>query len=332
MGDETKDSLKRQMERKRRVKRIKSGIVLTLFGWILVSMILSIILFCKVNSLEHKMEDLLTSSAQKTESTQVEAEMNANPPAVSKTELYSKEEDNSNDETTDEENILASSITVDDANLAEEGDTLKVYLTFDDGPSDNTAEILDILERYNVKATFFVIAQEDEQYVDAYQRIVNEGHTLAMHSYTHQYAQVYSSLESFQEDVTRLHDFLYDITGIDCKYYRFPGGSSNRVSGSRLPSFIHYLNDEGITYYDWNISNGDATSQVYTSDELVQNVMNDVTKYKTSVVLMHDTTDKHTTVEALAKLIESLMAIHAEILPIDDNTTLVQHIHADSVG
>ena len=328
MGEQANDGLKQQRERKRRVKRLKTGIVLTLFGWILISMILCIYLLVKVSSLESKLEILLTSSTQ---STQVEAEENANPPDVSKTELYDENEEEASDETTDEEDILASSITVDDANLAEAGDTLKVYLTFDDGPSDNTAEILDILQQYNVKATFVVIAKDDEESVRMYQRIVNEGHTLAMHSYTHKYSEIYSTLDTFKNDVNSLRDFLYDVTGIECKYYRFPGGSSNRVSGANLTSFIQYLNGEEITYFDWNVSSGDATSQAYTSEELVANVMNDVTKYKTSIVLMHDASNKDATVESLGSMIESLQGLGAEILPIDDNTTLVQHVHADSV-
>lgn len=116
---------------------------------------------------------------------------------------------------------------------------------------------------------------------------------------------------------------------MDCKYYRFPGGSSNQVSNSDMREFIRYLNDRGITYYDWNVSSGDATSQAYTADELIQNVMGDVTKYKTSVVLMHDSAVKPATVEALPALIEQLQGIGAEILPIDENTATVHHVSID---
>ena len=89
-----------------------------------------------------------------------------------------------------------------------------------------------------------------------------------------------------------------------------------------MREFIRYLNGRGITYYDWNVSSGDATSQAYTADELIQNVMGDVTKYKTSVVLMHDSAVKPATVEALPALIEQLQGIGAEILPIDENTAI----------
>ena len=98
-----------------------------------------------------------------------------------------------------------------------------------------------------------------------------------------------------------------------------------------MTQFIAYLNEQGITYFDWNVSSGDATSQAYTPDELVENVMTDVVKYKTSIVLMHDAEAKISTVKALEPMIEALQGMGAEILPIDENTTVVQHISAVSV-
>ena len=207
----------------------------------------------------------------------------------------------------------------------------KVALTFDDGPSDNTAAILDTLAKYNVKATFFVVGKTDDQSKEMYQRIVNEGHTLGMHSYSHKYSVVYDSLDAFETDFNQLQSYLYDITGQECRLYRFPGGSSNQVSNTDMSEFIRFLNEEGVTYFDWNVSSGDATSQAYTADELLNNVLTDVPKYKTSVVLMHDSNTKSTTVEALGPMIEALQGMGAQILPIDENTTLVQHIKADSV-
>lgn len=114
-------------------------------------------------------------------------------------------------------------------------------------------------------------------------------------------------------------------------YYRFPGGSSNQVSNTDMKEFISYLNSQGVTYFDWNVSSGDATSQAYTSDELVENVLKDVVKYKTSIVLMHDSDTKPATVEALGPMIEALNKLGAQILPIDDDTTAIQHVTADSV-
>ena len=110
-------------------------------------------------------------------------------------------------------------------------------------------------------------------------------------------------------------------------YYRFPGGSSNQVSDVDMKEFIRYLNGRGITYFDWN----DATAQAYTPEKLVENVLSDVVKYKTSIVLMHDAETKASTIKALGPMIEALQGMGAEILPIDEDTTVVQHIAAASV-
>ncbi|MCR4694239.1 MAG: polysaccharide deacetylase [Pseudobutyrivibrio sp.] len=232
-----------------------------------------------------------------------------------------------------EEEAIASDGELDDLyavdnmdNLAEAGDIPRVYLTFDDGPSSNTDEILDILDDYNVKASFFVIGKDVEEYGDDYKRIVEEGHTIGMHSFSHNYSNIYDSEEAFIADYNKIHSLIHEVCGIDCKYYRFPGGSSNKVSNSSMSVFINYLNSQNTTYFDWNVASGDATSQAFTADELVDNVMNDVVKYKTSVVLLHDSSNKETTVEALPQLIESLQASGAMILPITDETTVIQHV------
>ena len=137
--------------------------------------------------------------------------------------------------------------------------------------------------------------------------------------------------EAFEEDFERLRDELYQVTGVDSIYYRFPGGSSNQISNVPMSDFIHYLNEQGVIYYDWNVSAGDAASNAYSSEEIVANVMDDVVKYKTSVVLLHDASDKSATVDALAPLIEALNEMGAEILPIDEDTSVIQYVKADSI-
>ena len=93
----------------------------------------------------------------------------------------------------------------------------------------------------------------------------------------------------------------------------------------------YYLNEQGVIYYDLNVSAGYAASNAYSSEEIVANVMDDVVKYKTSVVLLHDASDKSATVEALAPLIEALNEMGAEILPIDEDTSVIQYVKADSI-
>ena len=184
---------------------------------------------------------------------------------------------------------------------------------------------MDILDDYGIKATFFVNGREDEESLAAYKRIVDEGHTIAMHSYSHKYSEIYSSLDAFKKDYEKIQNLIYDTTGVESMYYRFPGGSSNRVSNAHMSDYIKFLNEQGIVYFDWNVSSGDATSQAFTADELVENVMSDVVKYKTSVVLMHDAKTKSTTVQALPEIIEALQKSGALILPIDENTDVIQH-------
>lgn len=205
----------------------------------------------------------------------------------------------------------------------------KVYLTFDDGPSSNTDQILDILKDYDVKATFFVVGKTDERSVKAYQRIVEEGHTLAMHSYSHRYDEIYESKEAFARDLNSLQEYLYETTGVWPRIYRFPGGSSNTVSKVDMQELIEYLTDIGITYFDWNVASGDAVSRTLPAETIVNNCLSGIEKQKESVILMHDASNKGTTIEALPQIIEAIQEQgDAELLPITDETVPVQHIAA----
>lgn len=208
----------------------------------------------------------------------------------------------------------------------------KVYLTFDDGPSTHTEEILRILKENDVKATFFVIGKADDYSKQMYNKIVEEGHTLAMHSYSHDYSSIYSSVKAFKDDLNKIENLLTDVTGQKPKYYRFPGGSSNTVSKVDIKKLITYLNEENITYFDWNVVNGDAeSSKPVPKNKLVKNVMTGIKNYNSCIVLMHDAEPKETTVEALPEIIRRIKKQGAQILPIDENTKVVQHIKADSV-
>ena len=202
----------------------------------------------------------------------------------------------------------------------------RVYLTFDDGPSTNTDRILDILAQYGVKATFFVVGKEG--YTDQYRRIVEDGHTLAMHSYSHRYNEVYASLDSYKADLTKLHDYLYELTGEDCRLVRFPGGSSNTVSKVSMWDLIDYLESEDMVYFDWNVSSGDSTGGKKSVNQLTNNVLENIGKYNNAVVLFHDAAGKTTTVDALAGIIEKILeSDNTVLLPISEDTVKVQHLH-----
>lgn len=212
-------------------------------------------------------------------------------------------------------------------------DKPNVYLTFDDGPSANTDSILDTLAEYNVRASFFCIARWGDENTARYRRIVEEGHTLGMHSYTHDYKTVYADLASFQEDVIKISDFLYEKTEVRPKYYRFPGGSSNTVCKVSMSKCIRYVNRSGLTYFDWNAQNDDATGKSYTASELVSRAMKSVRAAGRNVVLlMHDEQTKTATAESLPKLLQQLKDADYDILPIREETPLVQHVSYDSVG
>ncbi|MDE6700533.1 MAG: polysaccharide deacetylase, partial [Acetatifactor sp.] len=204
----------------------------------------------------------------------------------------------------------------------------KVHLTFDDGPSIYTDEILEILEEYDVKATFFVVGKEDERSKEAILKIVEAGHTLGMHSYSHKYSELYASTENFAADFEKQRSFLEELTGQTCRFYRFPGGSSNTVSKVDMQQFADYLEEQDMVFYDWNISSGDGGRQLLSVDTLVRNSTSDLGEWKTAVILMHDSADKPTTVEALPQIIEKILAMEdTVILPITDDTQPVQHIH-----
>ena len=299
---DSQENIEKIRAKRKRVKRMKSFIVTFLMSWILISILAIGFLTFKVFSLQKQLNEL---------SAKIENQESSN---IAYTDGDS------------DTLALANYSQSAEANLAQAGDTLKVYLTFDDGPSSNSNEILDILDDYNVKATFFVVGREDEDSLAVYKRIVDEGHTIAMHSYSHSYSTLYSSLDSFQSDLERIQNLIYDTTGVDCDLYRFPGGSSNQVSNVDMTEYIQYLNHENIRYLDWNVASGDATSVAYSADDLVENVMSDVVKYKTSVVLMHDADNKNATVEALPKLIEQLQGIGAVILPVSEDTDMIQHV------
>lgn len=311
--------LKEQRERKARIKRMKTGIVLFLVIWLVVCMALDVVLMVRVSSLQSQI-DILAEKVIETMTAPADQTTDTSQVDDAQTDT---------DEQTPAQNTGANTdvracLDYED-NLRTADEPMNVYLTFDDGPSENTPEILAILKKHNVKATFFVTGKEGEEAEEWYREIVADGHTLGMHSYSHKYSVLYDSLDSFKDDFTKLSQKLEDVTGEKCWVYRFPGGSSNQVSNTDMNEFIDYLGEQGMTYYDWNVVCGDATSQIYTADELVQNVMTDVVKYKNSVVLMHDAAEKDSTVEALEIILEKLEGMNAQVLPITKDSPVIHH-------
>ena len=324
MEDKTPTGLREQRIRRRRVNKIRTSIVAGSFIWMLVMTVLVIVLLFRLFYLEGRLKELADSVVSVEQ--EVEHEDRKSGAVSGESAEDSIEDANQVEHEIGEMGSLAGQEGAQDA------DTPKAYLTFDDGPSDNTAKILDILKEKNVKATFFVIGQEGEEAEALYRRIVEEGHTLAMHSYSHKYNEIYASVDAFAEDMNHLQTYLSEVTGVTPTVMRFPGGSSNHVSGLPMQEFIRYANGKGLTYFDWNVMSGDATGQAYTPEQLIENVMKDAVRHTTAVVLMHDAATKAPTVEALAPMIDRLRENGFTLLPISEDTELVQHIKADSVG
>ncbi|MCR5356336.1 MAG: polysaccharide deacetylase [Lachnospiraceae bacterium] len=207
----------------------------------------------------------------------------------------------------------------------------KAYLTFDDGPSSNTDRILDILDEYNVKGNFFVIGRFSDAYKDQYRRIIDEGHVIGMHSYSHIYTEIYASADAFTADLNHVQYVIYDVTGYAPNIYRFPGGSSNLVSPVSMLEFIDILDKRGIVYYDWNVNSGDADTSLLGKQQIIDNVFTGIKALDSPeernevMILFHDLAQKTTTVEALPAVIEGLQAQGYVIAPIDDYTKKIQY-------
>ena len=311
MANNDSELLNQERQRRKRINRIKTGLITTIAVWMLASLLAIIILSVQVFKLSRQVSAIVDNT-------------NMTGNVISDTQTV--------DEQALNEESYANVVTGIDTedNFAVDGDVHNVYLTFNSVPGDNTNDILDVLAQHDVKATFFVVGSDAEGSAEVYQRIVNEGHTIGMHSYSNQYSLIYSSTNAFKEDYVKLSDYLYELTGTRSKFYRFPGGSGNEISNVNMAEFVHILNQEQITYFDWNVSAGDAANS-YTVEDVQKNVLDGVAKYKTSVVLLHDGENKSTTVDALGSLIQTLKSQGAVILPIDENTNVIQYIKADSV-
>lgn len=174
-------------------------------------------------------------------------------------------------------------------NIFVKGQKGSVYLTFDDGPKEGTTDkILDILKEENIKATFFVTNSGPDYLI---KREYDEGHTVGLHTASHNYSYIYSSIDAYFNDLNTVHDRVLRITGYDSKIIRFPGGSSNTISRKYKQGIMSELTREvvnrGYKYYDWNILSGDA-GETKDSSVVYQMVISKLSKDKVNVILMHD--------------------------------------------
>ena len=178
-----------------------------------------------------------------------------------------------------------------------------VYLTFDDGPSARTPEVLAILERYGIQATFFVTGREDEQSWQWMRDIVAAGHTLGVHSYTHNYQKIYASVEAFLEDFNRMYQQILEVTGVAPQVFRFPGGSINSYNGLVYLDIVSEMVRRGFVYFDWNAMTGDAVKKPPAPDVQARNALAKLGADRV-ILLSHDSAKMTNMVAALPSIIE----------------------------
>ncbi len=187
-------------------------------------------------------------------------------------------------------------------------DPKAVYLTFDDGPSSNTATVLDALKAQGAHATFFVIGRNIAGNEALLKRMVSEGHTLAIHTYAHDYKAMYVSVDTFLDDFYQVYTAIYDATGVYPTLFRFPGGSINGYNGGIYQQLIAEMTRRGFIYHDWSVSSEDATGKKLTSAQITQNVVSGVAGSKHPIVLMHDSGEKTATAGAVTEMVQQLKA------------------------
>ena len=294
--------------RRKRVRRIKRIIITMVVILLLLPTCLSVYLIFRVSSLEKRL-DVISDIQNK---------------SVSETEV------DVGDSETETGAVSGGSASGGASDIAETtpvpiGLGKKVYLTFDDGPGPNTKKLLDILKKNGVKATFFVTGKTDDFSKEIYKRIVDEGHTLGMHSYSHVYEEIYASDKAFTQDLDKLYEYLYEVTGVYPKFYRFPGGSSVQDTSVPIENLIEILEERGITYLDWNVISPDIRDSSVGKVRMIKELMSDVQKYDTSVVMFYDTQTQPMTIKTLSSFIKKLKKNQYEILPVDENTAPIRH-------
>ena len=197
--------------------------------------------------------------------------------------------------------------TITESSTSTSTESTKIaYLTFDDGPSHRTGEILDILKQENIKATFFVLKTKDE-YIPYLKRAAEEGHTIGVHSASHKYKEIYASVDAYLADFTECYNFIYENTGVEPTIFRFPGGSVNNYNQATCKDIAREMARRGFIYFDWNVESADSGNNL-SANTIYNNIINGCKGKSRAVVIMHDSNSKTSTVEALPAVIKQLKA------------------------
>jgi peptidoglycan/xylan/chitin deacetylase (PgdA/CDA1 family) len=192
------------------------------------------------------------------------------------------------------------------------------YLTFDDGPSENTADIVSILDSFDIKATFFFSGGDTAEDKRIMKLVADSGHTVAVHSLSHNYTQVYASVESFLEDFYNTYMSVYEATGIKPQIFRFPGGSVNNYNRFVYKEIIAEMTRRGFVYYDWNVSGEDA-AETASWTSIYNYVLDGARLHRDdrAIILLHDS--KARTVTVVEDVIKAMQDMGYEFLPLENN-------------
>ena len=267
-----------------------------------------------------------TTKTTKSETNNTPATIDNNKNTTNTTETQAKPTENKTNENKTQTNKVSENKTAESKTTTSNGKSI-AYLTFDDGPSSITNSVLDILKKYNVKATFFVI-NSGSYNKTTLQREVNEGHTIGLHAYDHNYAIAYKDDNSYLDGIDKLRAKVKADTGFDSHYIRFPGGSSNTISKRYSKGIMSRITktakQRGYKYYDWNVDDDDA-GRARTADDCYNNVVRELIPNRSNIVLMHDFGTNKKILDALPRIIEYCQKNGYTMLPIDDNTPEIHH-------
>ena len=241
-----------------------------------------------------------------------------------KYELTYRVQDSAGNETTASRTVIVSSVAINRPETARQGDNNVIYLTFDDGPGMYTERLLEILDSHNVKATFFV-TDTNPASRDLIGEEYRRGHTIGLHTATHNYDLIYENAAAFWEDLDQEMEIIKEQTGSETPFMRFPGGSSNEritMDDELRRELAAGLRARGLKYFDWTIDSYDSNDE-YTSDDVYWNMVDQTSVAEPKMVLCHDL--KRTTVDAIDNYLSWAIENHYVFLPITEETPEVHH-------
>lgn len=205
----------------------------------------------------------------------------------------------------DDEGVYFPNLVAPDRKIIQPKEGEKIcYLTFDDGPSENTEKVLDILKEHQAQATFFVIGESlNDKTAPLLRRMLEEGHAIGMHANEHSYQKKYQSLDSFLQDYETLYERLKNDYGVETALFRFPGGSACSCLNGQGKKYIQAMEERGFSCFDWKCTGEDSVGKP-TVNSIQKNVFSTGFQYDTTIVLLHDSSIADRTVEALPGILE----------------------------